>query len=60
MDEDELPAPKAKSKGRKKRSREEEEDEGPMKKSRKTPELDDAEFERIQLRLEAEKSRRMK
>ena len=57
---DELPAPKAKSKGRKKRSREEEEDEGPMKKSRKTPELDDAEFERIQLRLEAEKSRRMK
>jgi DnaJ homolog subfamily C member 9 len=59
MDEDE--APKAKSKGRrKKRSREEEEDEGPTKKSRKTPELDDAEFERIQQRLEAEKAKKAK
>jgi DnaJ homolog subfamily C member 9 len=60
MDEDEPPAPKAKSKGRKKRSREEEEDEGPTKKSRKTPELDDAEFERIQQRLEAQKAKRVK
>lgn len=60
MDEEELPAPKAKSKGRNKRSREEEDDGGPTKKSRKTPELDDAEFERIQQRLEGEKAKSKK
>jgi len=64
-EEELLPGPKAKPKGkggRKKRSREEEEEEkdGPTKKSRKTPELDDAEFERIQQRLMKEKAKKAK
>ncbi|KAG8830040.1 hypothetical protein FRC18_008711 [Serendipita sp. 400] len=48
-------------KGRKKRARDEEDDsdeeETSKKRSRKTPELDDAEFERIQKRLQNEKAK---
>ncbi|PVF92800.1 DnaJ-domain-containing protein [Serendipita vermifera] len=44
-------------KGRKKRSREEDEEEEISSKKRKTPELDDAEFERIQQRLNKQKAK---
>lgn len=68
MDLDASPARKGKgkdkdkgSKGRKKRSREDDDEDEEMsnKKSRKTPELDDAEFERIQERLNAEKAKNL-
>lgn len=49
-EEDELPVKKGK--GRKKKSREDQDDGEP-------PELDDAEFERIQQRLEAEKAKKV-
>jgi DnaJ homolog subfamily C member 9 len=47
------------AKGRKKRSREDSDDSDGVsnKKSRKTPDLDDAEFERIQERLNSEKAK---
>lgn len=62
MDMDDEPKPKRKGKA-KKRARDEEaedsdEEEIPNKR-RKTPELDDAEFERIQMRLEAEKAKKL-